>query len=391
MINSVKDKIEKLLLFLVSPFLAIPYVLIDIKNNSKGSLFILAALGGIACVLYEPFISDDKYYYLKIYESFRVFSFNEFIRFIILESTDFLFYYIIYLFSHIGIGTNSLFFIFGFITYYLILKVYFNITQEYVTRKNELLVGFLTLFFSMELIHILSGVRFYFAVSILLYGIYFSFFKNKSLIGFFLMIIAVLTHFSSIIFLIGYIIFLLFKRKNKILNTGLVLSFTFIILPTDFILMVTDFIGFSGIFKAKIESYLSGESDLVSSGVKQGNQNNIIKLIIDNLWLIPCYLFIFKNRKWNHPLKNILIVFLMINNFFMIAPDVFMRYSVVTKKIMVFLLPVIPGNLLNSTIKYGLASILFLSTLANFIAMRMRFSESIFHLKSYNIFTLLLE
>ena len=129
----------------------------------------------------------------------------------------------------------------------------------------------------------------------------------------------------------------------------------------------------------------------MSNGVKHGNQNNTIKLIVDNLWLIPCYLLLIKNRKWNHPFKNILIVFLMINNFFMIAPDVFMRYSIVTKKIMVFLLPLTPSNLLNSTIKYGLASILFLSMVANVMALRMRFAESIFHLKSYNIFTLLLE
>ena len=94
-----RGNLDKYVVFVLSPFLSLPLILWDTLNKSKGSLVLLTILLSLLSYLYVPSEDDDKFYYINLYSQFRAYSLAQFLGFIFLGATDFLFYFFIYLFA----------------------------------------------------------------------------------------------------------------------------------------------------------------------------------------------------------------------------------------------------------------------------------------------------
>ena len=101
-----RGNLDKYVVFVMSPFLSLPLILWDTLNKSKGSLVLLTVLLSLLSYLFVPGPDDDKMYYIDLYADFQNYSFAQFLGFIVLGATDFLFYYFIIWFNFINNFTH---------------------------------------------------------------------------------------------------------------------------------------------------------------------------------------------------------------------------------------------------------------------------------------------
>lgn len=214
--------------FLLSPFLSIPILLNDVKNGkSKYISVFISLLFGFLSFRYIPTVTNDKAEYFSLYHKFTILSYVEFERYILsIRKPDFLFNYIIFLFSKVSIDFNLFFFLITTVTVFLILKFLITVSQriENLKESNRYLLFFLFLI-TLSLSALLSQVRFYFAASIFVWAVYYLVFERKIWRGVILIILTLSTHFSFAFFLPAVIIVALYHQK---INSKLILIFSLI-------------------------------------------------------------------------------------------------------------------------------------------------------------------
>jgi hypothetical protein len=383
--------LEKYFLFIFSPFLALPLVLWDTLNKSKGSLLLLTITYALISYLYIPDDADDKFYYIGLFEDFKVLDFDGFLFFIFLEATDFFYYLIFYLYAQIGFSSGFFFFSMTFFTVGISIYVFDKILQTFQLKGKRYFLFITMLLLSFNLVNLLSGFRFYLASTFVLLGLYNAFFGRKKSIGLLFLILGIVTHFSALLFLVLYLFILFFNNSQKIIKSFFIFSFIFLIVPNNLMLDMVNNIGLEGIFQKKATGYLDEEGDLVKDGIEQGNSNNLIKVISDNIWLLVVYIMLMSKKYPNDIYKNLLVISIGLIHIFFMAPDVFFRYSIVTK---FFLILFLISN--EWQIKFPKYSLIFLliftfNFILSIVALRTRFITSFSDIKSYSLITIFLE
>ena len=90
-----------LLIFILSPFMAIPSIILGVIRRSKFSLFLLVLLFGLVSYMYIPDYTNDRARYFEIYEDFKNSSFKEMFYFFFANSQDFILQSLFYFASKI--------------------------------------------------------------------------------------------------------------------------------------------------------------------------------------------------------------------------------------------------------------------------------------------------
>ena len=387
-----RGNLDKYVVFVLSPFLSLPLILWDTLNKSKGSLVLLTILLSLLSYLYVPGEDDDKFYYINLYSQFRSYSLAQFLGFIFLGATDFLFYYFIYLFAQAGLPIGLLFFSMTFITVGIAIYIFDKILSRYEMSGKRYLLFLAVFLLSYSLVNLLSGIRFYFASSFLLLGFYSGVFKERKAISFLYFIIAAATHFSTLFYLPFYILFLIFRKAKSVLRVLFFVSFIFIFIPGNFLIMSLDSVGVGGIYKAKAQNYLGEEKDdMTEKSIKTGNANNTIKMVIDNIWLLVAYVFLYFKKDDGSPFKMMLLVVLALNHLFFLAPDAFFRYSIISKLFLLMMLVSVEWKVKTPKYTYVFLLLFGMSFLFNLIALRTRLIDSFSDPRSYSLVTLFLE
>jgi hypothetical protein len=85
-----KYDIVSVILFVVSPLIAIPAIFFGILNKSKFSLQLLALLFGVVSYIYIPNFSDDRSRYFELYEDFQNGTYLQLFAFLMLTGQDFI-------------------------------------------------------------------------------------------------------------------------------------------------------------------------------------------------------------------------------------------------------------------------------------------------------------
>lgn len=87
-----KQRIDllNLIMFIVTPFLAIPTIIYGVVNKSKFSLSLLILMFGLVSYMYVPNFEDDRARYFELYDDFKDVSFLEMFSFFFLTSQDFI-------------------------------------------------------------------------------------------------------------------------------------------------------------------------------------------------------------------------------------------------------------------------------------------------------------
>lgn len=337
--DNVRGNFSKTIIFLLSPVLSIPFILNGIYNKNKRSVFLFVILVGIISFSYIPSITNDKADYYYLYQDFSTYSFADFREYILLYKVDFIFYFFIYIFALINIPLHFLFLIVTVFTVAIYFKLFLELAKCLPTLKNSLFfIYFLLFLFSLSPPNLLSGVRYFMAISIVLNSfVNYILFKKNFLHCLLLLILAALTHFSTLVFIPVFLLISLKPKSNKFYRSIFLISFLFVLIPRSFLLDQLSNISLFDTLDSKVQSYL-GEKDAIENSLLIGNWNNASKIFLNTLWVFILYFYLIITRKKNSPIKNLLLLVLSVCNIFYSAPTIYQRYQILALILFIILL-----------------------------------------------------
>lgn len=379
------------IMFFLSPFLSIPFILHGIYKRSKNSVFLFVFLISIVSFLYFPSLSNDKAYYYMLYDAFSGMSWEKFTTFLFSEKTDFIFYLLIYLFSYLTLPLKYFFLLVTAATVSLWMSFFLKISGKLYQSKHFFLY-FLLFVFSFSPAGLFSGVRFYLAISMVLYGFSFTILdRGKKYKGVLYVIAGALTHFSCTIYVPVIIFFTFTSLDTKFYHILLLCSFAFCFVPREFFLSQVHYFSLAEAYQYKVTSYL-GEKDYIENSLLVGNFHNFLKFFFKTFWVYFAYLYVIRYKKQHSKVKNAFLVALSTANIFYSAPTVYNRYLILALGFFIVLL--IRDRFYNgNTLVYVkvLFIILALNFFGNIYGMRYNFVKSISSLYSVSFPTMLLK
>ncbi|TDE29160.1 EpsG family protein [Flavobacterium ranwuense] len=331
-----KVDLINLLVFVVSPFFAIPGIIYGVINKSKISLILFILLFGLISFMYIPNFSDDRSRYFEIYDDFSRNTFSEMFFFFILSSQDFILQSLFYWASRFSIPAQ---FVFAFVTMFSISGIFFiyhRILDGYnlvITRYG--LLSLLLMICSISYLDLLSGTRFMFAASFVLLAFYFGIVERKNWVVL-LLIIASFIHFSTLIFLPLYLVLKIFSDQYRSYKIIFLISLFFIVLPKTAMMSIFELLGVGGALQQKGESYLGGE-DFIESGIN-GSFGAVFIYYISLIWIFLGYGYLLFTLKRNNVIRNIVLLIASLINIFYSTPTIFLRYAIILKIFFVFML-----------------------------------------------------
>lgn len=234
--------------------LSIPFICINIKKR-KESVFLIALFFAILGYWLRPYVENDLsriYYFYESRKKLNI-SFSE-----IFIEKDFYLPLLMEIIKRINFPKYTLAFISAFITYYFTLKAFFKEMKEKKIRKYYFL--FFIIFITSIPITGYTGIRFYPALSLFVYGIYL-YSKNEKKYMIF-MCFSFFVHFSLIIPVFIFVIYrfvgkkLSFSFLKKLTIISFILGF---VLNEEFLLRIVEILNVL-VGKSMFEiQYISGE------------------------------------------------------------------------------------------------------------------------------------
>ncbi|MDR2951257.1 MAG: EpsG family protein [Prevotella sp.] len=320
--KELENKFHNTIFFLVSPILTLPMTLYGIFKKSQFSLFLFALTIGFLSYLYIPYISNDKAsHYFKFIELSNM-SWNQ-IAIYLTDKPDFLFSIYLALMAKIGFSFQ----ISAALISVMSVSIIFFIFDKLTRKQNKFyFLSFVLVLLSISLLALFSGIRYYFACTIVFLAFYYLFFEGKKTKGLGLLLLAAFTHFSTLLFIPVAFLAIILKNKPDWAKILFLISFLFLLIPRSDVLIHISNLGlFDNAIDSKLNAYL-GESDFVTRGM----ENSTSAVIIywgSNLWLYISYLYLLITWKNNSILRTILYCMIFFVNIFYQAPTVFQRYS----------------------------------------------------------------
>lgn len=363
-----------------------PVVLLGIYKKNTFNIGILVFFIGILSFLYVPTFSNDRVRYYELYEIIQRYSFKEFIIYLgIIRMPDFIFHTLIFITSKMGINIQFLFLgitTFTFGSFFFLFNKLFD--KNSLSNKIYFL-GFLLFLFSFSYYHSISGMRQYFGISFFLLAAYNLLIENKTTKSITLLLLAIFTHFSLLLFIPALFILKIYPNKHKIYRTIFVFSFLFLFIPKSLILDIFNYTNFlSEAYNTKADAYLNGD-DFIERGIKGGSSNYYLMHLFSISWVYYAYIYLLLTIKRNSIIRNWLYLFFGLTNMFYVISTVYWRYLFLLSILFAFL---ILTELNNKRIKPALLtlSFFFISILTQIIIARYNIIESYFDKHILSIF-----
>lgn len=242
------------LLFVVWPLGALPFVLIEIWNRRPYAYTLLSIFMGLCAMLIAP--AGDLYRHTMRYFDYAGMSYAQFLSY---KNPDFILYYLTWFFANHNINFEILRFLFAFTAYRSLFAVY-----RHVVNGNELLrenrgiyfCGFVMIFCAVHFFEMAVGLRYGTAACMCVAGIYGAL-ARKSYWGWVLMAISVLLHFMTIPLVLFALICRLFPvRINR--RVVLCLACVFGVLGIAIMESLINALPLDAIFKEALLTYVTG-------------------------------------------------------------------------------------------------------------------------------------
>lgn len=387
--NTAKN-IGKFIIFFLSPFLTLPFIIKWIREKDKWAVYLLIGVIAFVSLMFIPEPSNDRSYYYSLYEIYQLLDLKAFIN-ELTTKTDFVFYALIYLAAKINLPLNVLFLFILFLTLNNYYAAFFNVSKKYNTRNLFALFVFLILF-SFQLKGLLSGVRFYFAASFIVRAFLVCMNTSRLTAGLPFFFLGVFTHFSTAVFVPFYFLFHFFRKKDGAVLSIFLISFAFIFIPKELLAdKILSIFNLSGIYERKVVGYL-GEEDYLEESKQIGNINNYLRLIFNSLWLYVAYYYFIIYKKRKSVLKNLLFLILAATNIFFTSPGTYYRLMFIPIVFFIFLLMRdYSQGINNKKIIYIIFVLVTLNFFGNAYAMRKVFSKSLLKVETLTGPTMLLK
>lgn len=319
-----KGRIETIIIFLLSPLLSLPLIGLQLKRKDNFAIGLISIFIGLLSFNYVPHISDDKARYYERYNDFLRLNWSEFIKYLgDAKRPDFVFETLIYIFAKLGINVQFLFLIITTFTVYSIFLFIKKTIETQVKNTYYFEIGLIMLIlFSFSMGDLFSGIRFYFATSIFIWGLYYLFFYKNIKKGIVFLILSIATHFS-LAFFIPAILICFFYLKKTSPKWMLLVSLLFLFLPKDFLSALFGIVQVSEAYSNKAAAYLAGDREF--------SQNLIILNNIRNLWIYFSYGYLLLRKGDSSKLYILIVLFTAVVNVTYSVPLIFNRYTILLK------------------------------------------------------------
>ncbi len=375
-----KGTFESLILFVLSPFLALPVLFFNIKRGNRVATTLLAAFFGIIGYLFVPAFSNDKARYLERYELLKQYSIADFTKYLSeLTRPDFIFDFSLYFFAANHLNVQVLFFLINTFVVYTIVQVGQNLISKYVIDekyKKYYSLGVLFLILSISLPTLFSGVRFYLGTAFVLWAFKFLLIDKSKIKCILFIILGICTHFSLLLFIFPLLGIMFFPKLNY--RIFFLISLIFLVLPKEFLGFLVANFSPSESYNSKAEQYL--DSDLIGEGMKN-NIANMIVFYLRQIWVYLAYAYLVFYKKWNDK-NNVLLSLLYLGIFFVnltfSVPTVFSRFSAVVKILFAIILVREYMATKNRKLMFFFLGFYLLSFILDIYLLRINLAESLF-------------
>ncbi|NVJ64198.1 MAG: EpsG family protein [Flavobacteriaceae bacterium] len=304
---------RSILTSIISPWIGI--IFSTLSGNKKSIAFYFALIS----VLFVPIETNDKYYYQTLYLDFYNQGVDELI-YLLGFKLDFIFYPLLFFGSKFKIPFELINFIFSYGTLYFL----FSFLEQFVSPKN-LRKGFVLILITLSFADFFSGIRFYLALSLLLFSLIYPGLLKRLGIG----LIAVLVHPGIAIHFMTFSIF--FNRKNSELPLKLILFLALLVGLVGmevFISALMTALPINELIENKLTGYFLEQSKTIRE-LSEGNLN--FKLFFYYriaIIFFMCHhgIILFMKKKFSR-FDSLSIISLSISFLTLFIPEVFLRYS----------------------------------------------------------------
>ncbi|MCT6764019.1 EpsG family protein [Riemerella anatipestifer] len=323
--------ILSVLLFLLSPFLAIPPVLYGVLRKNKFSVFLLIIIVSFLSYLYVPNYSDDKSRYIEIYYYYKSLDIPNFILYQYARTNDFILQTFVKMAEMVGLKIQWVYFLVTLSFFMVLFSVFQKFVKEYRFKSSEILFAFLLLLTSVSIIDLFSGTRFMFASSMMLYAYYQGFLEHKKWQPILWLLISINIHFGLIPFALFYVLLFFLKNKPMLIKVVFLASFLFLFLPKDFLKQLFDFIGLGGALAQKSDSYVKGDEDFSENYFKAAGSAGWIIYLTQMSWIFLMYFYLLLRIKSKEVFYLLILGSVAMMNIFFPTTTVFLRYALFIK------------------------------------------------------------
>lgn len=258
--------------FFISPLFSLPLIIRGIYNRDKWSFFLLSLFFGLWAYLSIPFA--DLFRHTFHYYSYAGISFQQLLDYHI--EMDWVIPFVDWYMVNHNIPYEYLR-LFELMEGFFLMTTIFNYMIERSNKKytkKEVFFRFCILFMFFDLMYILAGVRYGFALCQYLFGLHLIFNKRSYFWGVLFFILAAGIHNSFYFTIpISFIIFFLLRSKKNII----------IVLLLGLVLMPVLFSRFGYLLEYRADWYF-GEGDDLTGGMYEGV--TIYGMIISVLWRV---------------------------------------------------------------------------------------------------------
>lgn len=200
--------------FIISPILSLPFILVGIFNREKFALFLTSLFIGVLSYYLIPSWELDISRYFLMYQEISMSNFNGF-KLIVSEQNDYVFFFIYYLLSRLGISFQFLLLIISTFNFYACLLVGDLILKKSKASRNSYFILMGSLILSLPILSMVSVSRFALAFTFFMLFVYNHLKKNKKLSYSFLAL-SCFTHFAFAVYIPFLVLFNFYTNRRKI-------------------------------------------------------------------------------------------------------------------------------------------------------------------------------
>ncbi|MEC4008535.1 EpsG family protein [Myroides odoratimimus] len=329
MTRDLRKSIDNVIFWLLSPLLSVFVVLYNILQKDKRSILFFSLILGVLSFIYIPLDGDDRVrHYERFYQIAELSGLSEFLDYLIGNNLpDFFVYFIMYLISIVSNDPRLVFFLATTFCTFSFFYVYLKVIKDIGKLPNiAFFLCFLVVLMSFNYGYLLSGLRFYVGASFSLLAWYNLFYLNKKKIGGLFLLLAVASHFASLLLVLGSVGLYLFKKVNY--KYFFYFSFFFVVLPGSFLFGIISSLPVGASITSKAYDYLMFNDILLSAAETAGTLK--ILLLIKRSWIFIILVLVLLKRKENEGnnflLKSVFL-FVGIRNLFAGSPTISQYYD----------------------------------------------------------------
>lgn len=364
----------ELVLLLLCPLLAVPFIISGIAKGKQNNLVLLSFVMAILAFIFPPFA--DLYRHTQQYLHFQIYGNSGLVFYG--SNFDFIFYTLSNFFAKNNIPFEYIRSIFVFISYQISFYLYKRCLKEKGVESNtkESFLLFWVFFLSVPFIWIVNGLRMATACYIAVFGWVLVY--NKRYIGLLAYIFALCLHFGSLLFAPIFIFLFLPKysiSKKAFLIITLLLFVTggtlLSILPHSLITKLN--------MQSNVDYYMKNSSKTFDSVM---SVNGLIAMYLERIMLVYIYMkalfgiSALYNKKDDFIVKNCLILWLA-----------FLPFTILFQKISLFIIPIVLFLVLKSLDDYKMLKNIVLCCIISFVSYLYGYRKPFLNTPIYEMFT----